>query len=325
MKKMRKLVPAFAMLMVAAIMMSTASFAWFTMNDRVTASGMQIQAKATGSLIIDTKPLTFAAVKTDATIDSGNHSLRPVTWVPGTGNTAGAWMDAGEASVNYNTGVVSGDLATANMVSGENYFDQEIYIGSAGDTLTNQTLTITLTAPNAPTEATYAYSVAIYNMGTTGWTANTGAGATAAPAEVVSVCAKSANTNVATISGLTIPSIVGVGAQDDATVGLKLVLRFFVDGALQAKNQGDGSALTKPVFTNYAYQAVAADATFNENTTYYISDGNGGYEAVINPIAANLSTYFVRVPQYTQMQYNYINSAQVPTLGSTLDLSFSAQ
>ena len=52
MKKMRKLIPAFAMLMVAAIMMSTASFAWFSMNTTATASGMQIKAKSTGGLAI---------------------------------------------------------------------------------------------------------------------------------------------------------------------------------------------------------------------------------------------------------------------------------
>ena len=52
MKKMRKLVPAFAMLMVAAIMMSTASFAWFSMSASVDATGMQVKAVADGGLVM---------------------------------------------------------------------------------------------------------------------------------------------------------------------------------------------------------------------------------------------------------------------------------
>ena len=52
MKKMRRLIPAFAMLMVAAIMLSTASFAWFTMGTHATATGMQVTATSGSSLLI---------------------------------------------------------------------------------------------------------------------------------------------------------------------------------------------------------------------------------------------------------------------------------
>ena len=52
MKKMRKVLPAIAMLLVSAVMMSTASFAWFTMNSEVKATGMNITAVAPASLWI---------------------------------------------------------------------------------------------------------------------------------------------------------------------------------------------------------------------------------------------------------------------------------
>ena len=52
MKKMRKLLPAFAMLLVSAIMLSTASFAWFSTNTRATAGGMKVQATTSGGLAI---------------------------------------------------------------------------------------------------------------------------------------------------------------------------------------------------------------------------------------------------------------------------------
>lgn len=52
MKKMRKLIPALAMLLVSAVMMSTASFAWFSMNTTVTATGMKIKAKSDQTFLI---------------------------------------------------------------------------------------------------------------------------------------------------------------------------------------------------------------------------------------------------------------------------------
>ena len=41
---MKKLIPALCMLLVAAALMGTSTFAWFSMNSTVTASTMQIKA-----------------------------------------------------------------------------------------------------------------------------------------------------------------------------------------------------------------------------------------------------------------------------------------
>lgn len=51
-KNARKLIPAVAMLLVSATMLSTASFAWFSMNSQVEATGMQVQVNAPGSIVI---------------------------------------------------------------------------------------------------------------------------------------------------------------------------------------------------------------------------------------------------------------------------------
>ena len=53
MKLTRKLIPAFAMLLVSAVLMSTASFAWFSMNDKVSAEGMEVTAKATDDIFLE--------------------------------------------------------------------------------------------------------------------------------------------------------------------------------------------------------------------------------------------------------------------------------
>lgn len=57
-KNARKLIPAVAMLLVSATMLSTASFAWFSMNTRVSATGMQVNVNAPGSILISTQSST---------------------------------------------------------------------------------------------------------------------------------------------------------------------------------------------------------------------------------------------------------------------------
>lgn len=46
MKKLKKLIPAFCMLLVSVAMLGTSTFAWFSMNKAVSATGMQITAKS---------------------------------------------------------------------------------------------------------------------------------------------------------------------------------------------------------------------------------------------------------------------------------------
>ncbi len=52
MKKTRKLIPALAMLLISAVMMSTASFAWFSMNTQVSAGSMTVKATTNANLYI---------------------------------------------------------------------------------------------------------------------------------------------------------------------------------------------------------------------------------------------------------------------------------
>ena len=49
---MKKLIPALCMLLIVATLLGTSTYAWFSMNTTVTATGMQVQAKAEAGLII---------------------------------------------------------------------------------------------------------------------------------------------------------------------------------------------------------------------------------------------------------------------------------
>lgn len=52
---MKKLIPAIVMLLVSAVILSTASYAWFTISADVEASGMQVTASAPSSVLISGK------------------------------------------------------------------------------------------------------------------------------------------------------------------------------------------------------------------------------------------------------------------------------
>ena len=45
MKKFKKLIPALCMLLVSAVLVGTSTYAWFSMNDQVTATGLSVTAK----------------------------------------------------------------------------------------------------------------------------------------------------------------------------------------------------------------------------------------------------------------------------------------
>lgn len=52
MKKFKKLIPALCMLLVSAVMLGSTTFAWFSMNKTVTATGMEIKAEVPTQLLI---------------------------------------------------------------------------------------------------------------------------------------------------------------------------------------------------------------------------------------------------------------------------------
>lgn len=66
MKKFKAIVPALAMLLVSAVLLGTSTFAWFSMNDKVLVSGMQITAKSDQHYLIvgSTNDLTALQDKT---------------------------------------------------------------------------------------------------------------------------------------------------------------------------------------------------------------------------------------------------------------------
>ncbi len=138
MKKMRKLIPALAMLVLSAVMMSTASYAWFSQASNVTASGMEVAAVASGGLIINTtnNSAIFTGSSTVSLSAATGSPLTPASY-NGTGNAANKWWTA--ISDTQNVGAADANQITvlSENSTGDYYIDYTVFVASPGETEKN--------------------------------------------------------------------------------------------------------------------------------------------------------------------------------------------
>lgn len=128
MKATRKLIPAIAMLLISAVMMSTATFAWFSTNQTVTASGMQISAKANNAFLVISESNVATAPnskETSVSLTSSVGSVIPATAFSTTasGTTAGKKDDA-STSIHWYTGTAAAANKTDLNTQGYSGIDE---------------------------------------------------------------------------------------------------------------------------------------------------------------------------------------------------------
>lgn len=260
MKLSRKLVPAIAMLLVSAVMLSTASFAWFSMNTTVNATGLNVQAKAMGSLIITAKDKAADDIVTghpkatetqvavafaDQTQDlyDATHDTTQFTTADGvTKNTAGSsGLKTLSAAERAKVDALDGDLkdgaeAFSYVKVGDDgyavadyYIDYTVYISSKSDVTaiaTGKSLVATLSTAAG---AGYAQAVAVDFYYGDGVAAN-------------SVLLGTAH---ATTTGNTCTILVGgddveipkADATEDGCIAV--TMRVYIDGAKSTVNNGN--------------------------------------------------------------------------------------
>ena len=120
---MKKLIPALCMLLVAACLMGTSTYAWFAANINVTASGMQVKAAADGGLAIASYIGTPGGDEVDAVApgDAAYASSAAANWKnitdgatikPTSNNGSGTWYTAGATTADKFGGSVTEDGKT---------------------------------------------------------------------------------------------------------------------------------------------------------------------------------------------------------------------
>lgn len=108
MKKFKKLIPAFCMLMVSAVLLGTSTYAWFSMNSEVKATGMTVSAKT------DTK---FLVISANSNLESKTTELNSVGHTGGIGTNGTQVYPCAKADAQMSFGgqnVETGKWYTAN-------------------------------------------------------------------------------------------------------------------------------------------------------------------------------------------------------------------
>ena len=124
---MKKLFPAICMTLVAAAMFATSTFAWFSMNTQVTATGMEISAKSDSTFLIiqaGTGSWDNTSTATSADTSTTKKQLNPVA--PATTITSGNVENPASWQYAYS------DSDTSSTKTGEYVACTELtnYIGS---------------------------------------------------------------------------------------------------------------------------------------------------------------------------------------------------
>ncbi len=143
MKNTRKLIPAFAMLLLSAVLLCTASYAWFSINTQVTASGMTVKAAVDSSLYIAKEANAELENITDTVIEDlgvQNEAVLPaymsaqgetvMVQKVGTYGVAPTPDSAGSASTYTNVGTI-----TTTGVTAESDLNLNNYCGYAHVTI----------------------------------------------------------------------------------------------------------------------------------------------------------------------------------------------
>lgn len=79
MKKFKKVVPALCALLVSAVMLGSSTYAWFSMNTQVTATGMNVTATSNSTYLVISDSTTLAD-KASLDLSSVKGTLLPVSY-----------------------------------------------------------------------------------------------------------------------------------------------------------------------------------------------------------------------------------------------------
>ncbi len=107
---MKKLIPAICMTLIAAVMLASSTFAWFSMNTQVTATGMQVTAKTDNAYLIISAGTTLSGseISANANVNKNLYPVKPVGEL--TSENIGSVTSWGTATStdpdNANTGAV---------------------------------------------------------------------------------------------------------------------------------------------------------------------------------------------------------------------------
>lgn len=121
---MKKLIPAIVLLLVSAIVMSTASYAWFSMNRTVEAVNMQVKATAGASLVITNKAdKSFTAGTVSVEESAIDITVMPATkFTSGVESASGTSLASSDSDLMFVNNGGNIDPATGKALAGKTLY-----------------------------------------------------------------------------------------------------------------------------------------------------------------------------------------------------------
>lgn len=289
MKLSRKLIPAFAMLLVSAVMLTTASYAWFSINDSVTAEGMNVRTTAADNVLIAESTLSKTDKEGDANfgttleVDDLAALLNPVSTINGTSffYTEGTNVkgDGSVKEVDYEA-YADNSFASAGAVGYVDYIFQVKVTNAQAETqrviLNGLTLTYGETYPTGSENAHKAFRVAVFaeTLGVGAFTEGVGELKTIlAPSGAAyqtggtNGSAVNSTTGVAAVTKLGTAAILGEVAAN-STDYVKVVVRLWLEGEdTTCKNETFANLAGEPGWNLSLRVALEKTSVEVENTT----------------------------------------------------------
>ena len=169
MKKFKKVVPALCALLVSAVMLGSSTYAWFSMNTKVTAKGMSVTAQSNSTYLVISKNTTLgtdisASLNGDNAvggIGNGKTSVYPCAKatkdITGTEIKAGDWYYAASKKRDDAGAVGDGALGTNTLsatkigttLTADYQVTYTFYIGLSGESKAMDNATIKVDAADA--------------------------------------------------------------------------------------------------------------------------------------------------------------------------------
>ena len=147
---MKKLIPALCMLLVAAALLGTSTFAWFSINTTVHATGMSVKAAASKNLLISKSEASGFSAAIDFTEDGEVTSLVPVSTSGTTGANPTFYKvdDVGEG-MTADSHEKADDTTFKAAVSGTDYVQKTMYVKATSGEFENLSATVSCTGTAA--------------------------------------------------------------------------------------------------------------------------------------------------------------------------------
>ncbi len=142
---MKKLIPALCMLLIAAALLGTSTYAWFSMNDKVTATGMTVTAKS-DSIFLEITGTQDAGVYSTTGTNAVDAKLYPVAHESWTAKANIEDFDLNDDDTLDNWYYQSSASSDSAMASGA-----KTYIDAFGDYVAKTTYTVRLRPGTAET------------------------------------------------------------------------------------------------------------------------------------------------------------------------------